>query len=203
MRKKIYFLIFVMALSFAASAQRFEYQLGLKGGLGLSFLHSNDDQIVNKDNGSCYKFGFTGVYYFAENYGVTSGFNVLGYDLSYKFKDSETNITTQRNLHSTYCQIPILLKMRTDQFSDKYRAFGEIGYGLNFHVSEQDKHDYHHPYRDVCSSFILHLGVEMEVLNRSTLLFMLSYDNFFSSMMSMSNKKLTMSNLCFEIGFLF
>ena len=80
----------------------------------------------------------------------------------------------------------------------------KIGYGLNFFVAEQDKHDFHHKYRDICSSFILHIGMEMEVLNRSTVLFILGYDNFFSNMMSSSNDyKVTMSNLCFEIGFLF
>ena len=93
--------------------------------------------------------------------------------------------------------------MRTDPFADRYRVFGEIGYGLNFFVSEQDKYDSNHSYRDVCSSFILHLGMEMEVLNRSTLLFSIGYDKFFSNLMSSGNEKMTLSNVCFEIGFLF
>ena len=97
----------------------------------------------------------------------------------------------------------MLLKMRTDAFAEKFRIFGEIGYGLDMFVAEQDKHDFHHGYRDVCSSFILHFGFEVNVLNRSTLLFLVSYDDFFTSMMSMKNDKITMSNLCFEIGFLF
>ena len=208
MKKKFYFLILAVMLSFVASAQRFEYQLGLKGGLGMTFLGSNDDNIVSKDNGFSYKFGFTGIYYFHENYGITSGFNIIGHNLSYRYKmkDAEVaanNKTVNRNLNNTYCQVPILLKMRTDAFADKYRVFGEIGYGLNFFVAEQDKHDFHHKYRDICSSFILHIGMEMEVLNRSTVLFILGYDNFFSNLMSSSNDKMTLSNLCFEIGFLF
>jgi len=43
----------------------------------------------------------------------------------------------------------------------------------------------------------------MEVMSRSTLQFMIAYDTFFSSIQSMRNDKLTMSNLCFELGFLF
>ena len=206
MKKKFYILLFAMMISVAATAQRFEYQLGLKGGLGIAFMGSNDDNIVSKDNGLCYKFGLTGIYYFGENYGFSSGFSIMGSDMSYKYKyvdELEVSHTVDRNLHNTYLQVPFLLKMRTDAFADKYRIFGEIGYGLNLFVKENDKYDFHHGYRDVCSSFILHLGMEMEVLDRSTLQFMVAYDNFFSSLMSTSNDKITMSNLCFEIGFLF
>ncbi|MBQ6083864.1 MAG: outer membrane beta-barrel protein [Bacteroidales bacterium] len=191
MRRKFYFLLFAMMISFVATAQRFEYQFGLKGGLGVDFLSANED-ITNKDNGFCYKFGLTGIYYFGENYGITSGFNIIGHDLSY-YKPEKVSLS------NTYFQIPVLLKMRTDAFASKFRIFGEIGYGLDLLVKENDEHNY----RDVCSSFIMHLGLEVEVLNRSALQFMVAYDNVFSSMLSDGNNKLTMNNLCFEIGFLF
>lgn len=191
MRRKFYFLLFAMMISFVATAQRFEYQFGLKGGLGVDFLSANED-ITNKDNGFCYKFGLTGIYYFGENYGLTSGFNIIGNDLSY-YKPEKVNLS------NTYFQIPVLLKMRTDAFASRFRIFGEIGYGLDLLVKENDEHNY----RDVCSSFIVHLGLEVEVLNRSALQFMVAYDNVFSSMLSDGNNKLTMNNLCLEIGFLF
>lgn len=198
MKKNFYFLFFMLMISLAVSAQRFEYQLGLKGGIGTNFLGVYDDNISGKDNGLCFKFGLTGMYYFGENYGLTSGFNIMGNELSYKFND------VKMNLRNTYCQIPVLLKMRTDAFSNKYRILGEIGYGLNVLVNHNDRYDIKHKYRDVCSSFIVHLGVEIEVLQRSTLQLMVGYDNFFSNMMSPSSDyKVTMSNLCFEIGFLF
>ena len=205
MRKKFYFLLFTLMIAFVASAQRFEYQLGLKGGVGVAYLGANDDNIVNKDNGFTYKFGLTGTYYFKESYGLTSGFNIIGTDISYRYKLKEGSVEkiVNRNLHNTYLQIPVLLKMRTDAFAEKYRIFGEIGYGLNMFVAEQDKHDFHHGYRDVCSSFIFHVGFEMNVLNRSTLYFLVGYDGIFTSMMSMKNDRMTMSTLCLEIGFLF
>lgn len=206
MKKNFCFLLFVLLFSFVASAQRFEYQLGLKGGLGIGFLGSVDNHIVSKDNGFSYKFGFTGVYYFGENYGFVSGFNVLGNNVSYKYKvvdEFEVETIEKRSLNNTYLQIPLVLKMRTDPIGDGLRIFGEIGYGFNILASKRDKGDYIHPYRDVCSSLIVHLGVEMEVLNRSTLQLMLSYDDFFTNMMTKDNNKLTMRDLCFEIGFLF
>lgn len=184
-------MLFAMMISFVATAQRFEYQFGLKGGLGVDFLSANED-ITNKDNGFCYKFGLTGIYYFGENYGITSGFNIIGHDLSY-YKPEKVSLS------NTYFQIPVLLKMRTDAFASRFRIFGEIGYGLDLLVKENDEHNY----RDVCSSFIVHLGLEVEVLNRSALQFMVAYDNVFSSMLSDGNNKLTMNNLCLEIGFLF
>lgn len=210
MRKKIYFLLFVIMLSFAAKAQRFEYQLGLKGGLGIDWPSINADDISGKENGLCYKFGLTGIYYFGENYGLTSGFNILGSNFAYKMKvvDEELGIddTYRTTFKTTYCQIPFLLKMRTDSFNG-LRAFGEIGYGLDILVSEVTKVENTKSaagLRDVCSSFIVHIGAEMEVLNRSTLQLMLGYDSFFSNMMPYGHDpKMMMNNLCVEVGFLF
>ena len=200
MRKKFYFLLFAMTISTALFAQRFEYQLGLKGALGFDWPVVENDDVSGRDNGLCYKYGLTGVYYFGESYGITSGFNIIGSQFSFNISDIESKYKT------TYCQIPVLLKMRTDNFADKFRLMGEIGYGFNLLVSgeyklENVKQD--SPYRDVCSSFIVHLGLEMEVLNRSVLQFIVGYDTVFSSMMSMSNDNIKMSNLCFELGFLF
>ena len=207
MKKNFCLLLLVMLFSFVASAQRFEYQLGLKGGLGVGFLAANDDNIVSKDNGFNYKFGLTGVYYFGENYGVVSGFNVVGNKISYKYKTVDEldglTIIEDRNINNTYFQIPIMLKMRTDPIGNIVRVFGEIGYGLNILAAQRDKGDFDHPYRDVCSSLIVHLGAEVEVLNRSTLQFIIAYDDFFSNMMSKGNNKLTVRDLCFEVGFLF
>ena len=188
MKKKFYFLLFAIMISVASTAQRFEYQLGLKGAMGMGWLAADNDSI-GSENGLCYKFGLTGVYYFGENYGITSGFNIMGNNMS--------------SVSNTFVQVPFLLKMRTDNFAEKFRFCGEIGYGLDLFLKDNGKKEFRLPYRDVCSSFILHLGMEIEVLNRSTLQLMACYDTFFSNMLSKGNDKLTMSNLCFEIGFLF
>lgn len=209
MRKKFYFLLFVMTLSFVASAQRFEYQLGLKGGLGADWIRSIQNDYSEKDNGLCYKFGMTGIYNFGENYGFSSGFTVIGTSFSYKNKavdELEKEIDLKHSFSATYCQIPLLLKMRTDAFAGGLRFLGEIGYGFNILVDGQYKLNGVKttcPMRDVCSSLLVHLGFEMEVLNRSVLQFIVAYDNIFSSMMTMSTDKLATSNLCFELGFLF
>lgn len=222
MKKKFYILLLAMVVSFAASAQRFEYQLGLKAGLGVSYLTTNSSAVSDKSSGLSYKFGFTGIYNFGENYGVTTGFNLMGNNLSYKIKVTEVAINEdgeeytitkyyKRDVKPTYIQIPILLKMRTDTFGGIFRAFGEIGYGFNVLVKKNDKGDenvwqvYEHKnkYRDVCSSFIVHLGMEMSVMDRSTLQVMLAYDNDFSSMMPIGYDKFTWNNFCLEVGFLF
>lgn len=210
MKKNFCFLILVMLFSFVASAQRFEYQLGLKGGLGVAWIGRTMQEDVSKDNSLCYKFGLTGIYYFGENYGITSGFNIIGNNVTYHYNLTDASLPNQAEsfkaeYKSTYCQIPMILKMRTDDFGGGYRVFGEIGYGLDFLVEGNyrlnDKRESGN-YRDVCSSFIVHLGFEKEVLSRSTLQFIVAYDNFFTNMMS-SKSMLTMNNICFEVGFLF
>ena len=207
MKKNFCLLLLVMLFSFVVSAQRFEYQLGLKGGLGIGFLVADDDNIVSKDNGFNYKFGLTGIYYFGENYGFVSGFNAVCNNISYKYKIVDEleglTIINDRNINNKYIQIPLMLKMRTDPIGGCVRIIGEIGYGLNILTAKRDEGDFNHPYRDVCCSFIVHLGAEVEVINRSTLQFMIAYDDFFSNMMSKGNNKLTVRDLCFEVGFLF
>ncbi len=206
MKKKFYILLLAMIVSFAANAQRFEYQLGLKGGLGASFLSTNAENVTAKDPGLCYKFGFTGIKYFGENYGFTTGFTIMGSNMGYKYTVTDTlNVTStySRTISNTYLQIPLLLKMKTETFADKFCVFGEIGYGLNIMASNNERGDDKHTYRKLCSSFLLHLGVEMEVMTHSTLQLMVAYDNNFSKMMSLNNDKFSMSNLCFEVGFLF
>ena len=211
MKKKFYILLFAVMISFAATAQRFEYQMGLKGALGFDWAGSMGDNVTSKDNGFCYKYGLTAMYYFGESYGITSGFNIIGSSFSYKYKLDVPEPTREMKefeayYKTTYFQIPILLKMRTDPFADKFRFMGEIGYGFDILANGEysvDNEKMPSPYRDVCSSFILHLGIEMEVMSHSTLQFILAYDTFFSSIQSMKNDKLTMGNLCFELGFLF
>jgi len=210
MKKKFFILLFAMMVSFFATGQRFEYQLGLKGALGVDWPGSVGDNVTSKSNGFCYKYGFTAIYYFGENYGVTSGLNIIGSNFSYKYNVEEAEVRKlvekTADYTNTYCQIPILLKMRTDTFATRYRFMGEIGYGFDILANGDYKVDgekQKSPYRDVCSSFIIHLGLEMEVMSRSTLQFIVAYDTFFSSIQSMSNDKLTMGNLCFELGFLF
>ena len=212
MKKKFYLLLAAMMISSAVFSQRFEYQLGLKGALGFDWAGNVKEEVSSKENGFCYNYGFTGIYYFGENYGITSGFNIIGSGFSYKYSLNELP-TQDRELvdyeakyNMTHFQIPILLKMRTDAFADKFRFMGEIGYGFNILANGEYKLNdvkQSSPYRDVSSSFIVHLGLEMEVMSRSTLQFVVAYDTFFSSIQSMSNDKLTMSNLCFELGFLF
>ena len=212
MKKKFYILLFAMLISFGVSAQRFEYQLGLKGALGFDWPSVDMDDLGSKENGFCYKYGFTGIYYFGENYGITSGFNIMGNRFAYNYKVEEPVNTTRDiveykvNHKLTYFQIPLLLKMRTDSFANTFRVLGEIGYGMDIRVNGECKVNnvkIDNPYRDVCSSFIVHLGVEMEVMSRSTLQFIIAYDTFFTNIQTMSNDKLTASNLCFELGCLF
>lgn len=209
MRRKIYFLLFAMMMSFSASAQYLEYQLGLKGSLGMDWIGKIEDEVTGKDKGFCYKFGLTGIYYFKESYGITTGFNIIGGEFAYKkdvVGDDGVELGVKSSYKSTYVQIPVLLKMRTDAFAKKYRIFGEIGYGFDILVDgvlKNDNKKMQSPYRDVCSSFILHLGFEMDVLNRSTLQFAIAYDNIFTNMLKSDYNKLTMNSLGLEIGFLF
>ena len=108
--------------------------------------------------------------------------------------------------------------MRTGTFSQRLRFFSEIGYGLDIMVKCRDSYGGWDDaevdgsklpkYRALSNSFILHVGLEIEVMNTSTLLVMISYDDFFTNIIKIKRNdyfgnSLTMNNLCLEIGFLF
>ena len=214
MRRKLLFFITMLLLSIGASAQFLEYQLGMKASVGMDWMDTYCDNFKEKNkNGVCYKFGLTGTYYFKESYGITSGFNIVRSSFSnvYNFEDQQLTY----NFNNSYLQIPVLLKMRTGTFSQRLRFFSEIGYGLDIMVKCRDSYGwvaagvdgFELPkYRALSNSFILHVGLEIEVMNTSTLLVMISYDDFFTNIIKRNEyfgNSLTMNNLCLEIGFLF
>ncbi|MGN0032743.1 MAG: outer membrane beta-barrel protein [Candidatus Limimorpha sp.] len=214
MIRKLLLLITMVVLSLSASAQFLEYQLGLKAAVGMDWMDTYCDNFKEKeDNGLCYKFGLTGTYFFKESYGITSGFNIVRGGFSNKYKYGEQDLTY--SFRNSYVQVPILLRMRTGVFAKKLRVFSEIGYGLDIMVKCRDSYyfssaeveDFKSPkYRAISNSFILHIGLEIEVMNTSSLLVMIGYDDFFTSIIrpdSFFGNSLTMNNLCLEIGFLF
>lgn len=124
----------------------------------LSWMHptagkSDDGQFTVKSNGSRmgYSWGIAAEYFFAENYGIATGFqlNTTGGKIITGNTDTTPVPRTVRETDFTYTaqylEIPFGLKLRSDEIG-RVRFFGQIGLALGINIGK--KVDYTVIYRD-------------------------------------------------------
>lgn len=104
---------------------------------------TDDNQYAPEKNGG--KLGFTyglmAEYYFSDNYALVSGLqvNMAGGKIKSGYIGSEkTNVVTAAdfNYKLTYLEIPVGLKLRTDQISG-FRFFGQLGLTTGFNLAKK------------------------------------------------------------------
>lgn len=119
--------------------------------------NSDDGQyrITSQGNRAGYVWGLLVDYYFAQNYGIATGFNVnsTGGKLLATLNPGTTppagtaNVVQQAdfNYKLQYLEVPFALKLRTDEISN-FKFFGQIGLTLAFNIGK--KADYEVSYTD-------------------------------------------------------
>ncbi len=127
-----------------------DIKLGFQFSPTISWMTTNDNQIVNSGSNVGLKFGLIAENYFQENYAITSGLNLLinqGGTLNHGiggnfFPTSElsdtlyNNIAANENITRKFqmVEIPLGIKLRTNQFG-YLRYYGEIPFLL--HIKTQ------------------------------------------------------------------
>jgi len=143
---KIAFITFITFLAFVFQAQaQNDIRFGFQASPNLTWINSNDNTINREGSNIGLRLGVMGEYYFAERYAITGGLGFafgqgggLKHDIGGNFfKESELsnpNLNTgQKPLPDgvilgykiQYIEIPIGLKMRTDEIG-YFRYFAEI-----------------------------------------------------------------------------
>ncbi len=115
----------------------------------LSWMHptagkSDDGQFIVKGNGSRmgYSWGIAAEYFFAENYGIATGFqlNTTGGKILTQNTDTVAVPRTVRETDfeyiAQYLEIPFGLKLRSDEIG-KLRFFGQIGLSLGINIGKK------------------------------------------------------------------
>ena len=76
--KKIFLtLALVIALTTSVLAQFKPFQFGLKVEPGIGWAKLNSDNLIKEPNDFSFNWGFVGNFYFVENYGFSTGFNII------------------------------------------------------------------------------------------------------------------------------
>lgn len=210
MKKILFTIAVIMALTINVSAQYKPFQFGLKVEPGAAWSKLDSDDLYDGKTTMSFNWGFTGNFYFVENYGLSTGFNVRYINGGYSFCDSIREY--DRTIKNQYVEIPISLMMRTEAIND-IRIFGNIGYGLGICLDHEaktfDAFDNEididtDRFNKIRHAFILKLGIEYNVYKSSCLTAAVVYNNNFVNIYDRNaSHDVLINNLCLEIGFLF
>ncbi|MBR5781127.1 MAG: PorT family protein [Bacteroidales bacterium] len=213
--KKIFMTLFVIiAMTINASAQYKPFQFGLKVEPGVGWAKLNSEHLSNNKSKINFNWGFVGNFYFVENYGLSTGFNVKFMNNEYSFTDNRpeanANSTITRTIKNQYLEIPLGLTMRTEKIGD-LRILGNVGYGMGFLLNTNEKnYDINKEevlmetkYNKLRHALIVKLGVEYYVHKASCLTAALVFNNNFANIYKDNQQDVLLNNMCLEIGFMF
>lgn len=141
MKKKLLFVGLMLAISVGASAQYKGFSFGVKVGPGFDWTGSTTGVAVNNGVRVGLGVGLVAEYYFADNYALLTGVNVNLNRGHYSFNQGCIDPNTEapdfynvdRLYKSTVYEIPVMLKMITNQFgSFPMRYYAQVGAGLGY-----------------------------------------------------------------------
>lgn len=150
MKKSLFFVGLMLALSLSASAQYKGFSFGFKLGPSFDWIGSKTEAADNQKTKVGFDLGLVAEYYFAENYAIVTGVNVDFLKGQYNFDDmrnigtDSTNYqlgTIGRQFKSTVYEIPLMLQMVTPKLGElPLRAYvqvgGAVGYTQNVKVKD-------------------------------------------------------------------
>jgi hypothetical protein len=134
-----FFLIFLIA-GRSLCAQEKAFQFGFKLSPSLGWISPSSESYERDGLKLGFNWGFLGDIHLMENYAVHTGFNVIYLNGAYSYpyrllpKDgitSETIGIMNRNLRLKYIQIPVVLRMKTNEINDM-TYYAEVGFGIAF-----------------------------------------------------------------------
>lgn len=210
--KKIFLTLFVVILmTINASAQYKAFQFGLNVSPSVNITKPNGDNFTKGINQMSFSWGFNGNFYFVENYGFSTGFNVRNIKGDYFYNDSIIG-DINCSIDNQYLEIPLCLIMRTEKMGP-LRIVGNIGYGLGICMSNNQKHIYGEeeldaeiPFSKIRNALIIKLGIEYNVYKSSCLTAAVVFNNNLSNIYKNNESfehNVMLNNLCLEIGFMF
>ncbi len=206
MKKIILVIAFTIIMSINGFAQYKPFQFGLNASPALNMTSTKLESIIETENYFSFNWGFVGNFYFVENYGFSTGFNIMNQKGGYDYLGTNDTIMVSQHckIESQYLEIPLTFIMRTESFND-FRIFSNIGYGLGICLNS-DGSLLKDELSKIRHGWILKLGFEYNVYKSSCLTFALKYNDNFANIYKKHNSlqhNIMLNSLCLEIGFMF
>ena len=150
MRRNLFFavLMAVMVIPMLSNAQQKPFKLGLQVAPGLGWINPDETTGYESEGaGFGLTWGFMSDFALTDNYFVSTGFNYLSnngklqYIQGHEVDGVVVNEMTTRKYNLKYIEVPITLKMKTNQFG-AMKYFGQLGFGPAFRVSAKGEDSY-------------------------------------------------------------
>jgi len=138
--KKALLVLIMICLVGVLQAQQKAFQFGFKVGPNLGWIKPDAVGYERQGVDPGFAWGFVAEVFLMENYALNTGFDVvyLTGSLSYPHllfapvsAGGSIEGVLNREIRTKYIQIPIILKMKTNEFG-RIRYYGQVGFGLAF-----------------------------------------------------------------------
>lgn len=214
MRTKLTLVLLLSLVTYAANAQFPPYYFGLKAAPQISWMKPDTDGYTGNGSKIGFAWGFIAEFNFTENHSIGTGFNMLfnGGKLTFPTVVGDASGTMNREYFLKYIEIPLTLKMRTNDINGT-KYFGRIGLGTGFNIGSKKEDEFISTDGEVTKSpknnydevafvreaLIVGLGAEHEIAQGPKLGLELTFNNGFTNVLTEKNVKAT-SNF-FELAF--
>ncbi len=141
--KKTGLTLMILFLIMTLAAQEVKpFRFGMKVGANLNWFNTGTERYKNDGSEAGFSWGFISDFTLADNYFLSTGFN-LEYNygrlvMPYKTGDPDTTGTLNRKYKMRYFEVPLMVKMRTNQFGP-FALFGQLGLTGDVRISAKAK----------------------------------------------------------------
>lgn len=206
MKKVGLLLLFALFFSFS-HAQKSDFRFGLKASPSLVWLKPDTKGVASDGSKLTFSWGFLAEYYFADNYAIASGVDVISRGGKLSILD------TLHNVYKTkYIEVPITVKMRTNEIG-YIRYFGQFGFtpGLNFRSKGDTKTqtinntdvDIKSDINSVNIALTIGLGIEYSLGGNTALIVSANFNNGFTDIAKSKDYKVISNYVALNVGVLF
>jgi len=205
MKTKRWIIIFLVLAPALSMAQYRPYTFGFKAAPGIGWLHT-DSKGYSGGSSIGFSWGFVSEFNFSESLCLATGINFVFNNSKVSYPDLRTvnsiteTVQLDRKLRVKYLQLPLTLKMRTDE-KNNMRFYGQFGLGTGFRLNAKAIDKYVTGSGAVVSetnnidsqvsffreSLIVGLGMEYRILSGNMLSAGLTLDNGFTDILSEKN----------------
>ena len=214
MKTKLTLVLLFSVVTIALNAQNAPFYFGLKAAPQISWMKPDVDNWTGNGAKTGFSWGFIAEKNFTENYSLASGFNMLfnGGKLKFPTEIDGVSGTMYRNYFLKHIEIPVTLKMRTNDMNG-IRYFGRIGLGTAFKIGSKAEDKFttttgttttstkknYDKASFLRESLIVGMGGEYELSGGPRLGLELTFNNGFTNILTESGQKATPNS--FELAF--
>ena len=207
MKSKVYSIIagcaaLIFLGSTDAMAQYKSVILGVKVAPNIGWLKVDQESYSSEGAVPGISWGLITDFYFAENYALSSGFNVSFHNGKISYPDIQSDIpgVLNRSYRLKYIDIPVLIKMKTNDMGN-FRFFGLIGVQPGVRIGSRAKDSFSGPtitntkdWHNIDSqtnlfrmSMVIGAGLEYPIDNSTAIVAGINFINGFTDVLKNTN----------------